>query len=240
MNRSRFQLEFAGYNHQDSTEKRMYKELYDCPKWQLVLISKVVHDIRKEKYIRSKDTKYGDLPRCFNEEQIFRFFKGWKNKKVKNAFLIQFFYGLRVGELKNITYLKNQNLLRVYNEKCNRIEYLPVHGKTKELMKHIPITLSSHYLRNKFRANTFRHKMNYSYNTSTDGLKLWQFTTHSMRHSSIVIFGRHIVDPIKCMKFSRHKANKTFGVLPTYSYYGQDELRKDLEKAFKKYYGLII
>jgi hypothetical protein len=81
--------------------------------------------------------------------------------------------------------------------------------------------------------------MNFSYGNSTNGNKLWQFSSHSLRHSAIVTFGRHVIDPIKCMKFSRHKANKTFGVLPTYSYYGHDELRKDLEVAFKKYYSLI-
>jgi integrase len=230
-----------GYGKQELSEKKLYNELKDCPKWQLVLISKVVHDIRKEKYMRCKDTKYGDLPRRFNEEQLRIFFKGIRNKTVRIAFLIQFFYGLRIGELKHLTYVENQNLLKIYNEKCNRTEYLPVHGKTIELIKYLPKMkkISGHYLRNKFRENTFKTKINYVYGHNTRGKDLWQFSSHSLRHTAITIFGKHIVDPIKCMKFSRHKANKTFGVLPIYSYYGLDELKIDLETAFKKYYDLI-
>lgn len=235
------QLVFSGYNSQDTTEKRLYNELHDCPKWQLVLISKVVHDIRKEKYLRCKDTKYGDLPRCLNETQIRMFFESLRNKTVKRALLMQFFYGLRIGELKHISYVPNQNMLKIYNEKCNRTEYLPVHGKTIKLIQYISKinTLSGHYLRNRFRERTFKLDMNFSYANSTNGNQLWQFSSHSLRHTAITIFGRHIIDPVKAMKFSRHKANKTFGVLPTYLYYGHEELKKDLEKAFRKYYNLI-
>lgn len=218
-------------------EELLYKDLLELPKHKLVKLVKYASKARKEKYDDSHKYRYGNLPRSFTKKQFKTFIKSIWRKETKRIFLIQYFYALRIGELYHIEILP-QGLLKIYNEKKDRFDYTPIHGKTKELFKEPLILPHIDNLRKTFRKTIKRAGLEYIY-YDEGRFKLRQFTPHSLRHTAITKFMNIIKSELKTMKFGRWKMIKGMGQLPTYYHYDTDLLKKDLEETFKEDYKLI-
>jgi integrase len=213
--------------------------LIGLPKWKLGEISKAITTIRESKYKRRTDPKYGNLSKSMSKEQLFEIFK-IISPQIRSFFLVQLFYGLRIGEIKSIEIKEEINLIKFWNDKYDRIEYLPIHGPTLQILKeakHCSIN-STDRLRNRFREEI--SKLNYIYAKSTNGKKLNLYTTHSLRHSAITLFTECTNSELKAFKFGRwKKGSRKYGCLPIYYDYTMDRMRIDLEKTFSEYYNLI-
>lgn len=220
-------------------ERKIYNTFMTLPKHAIVDLQKILSKARKDKYDNRSSKKYGNLPRNLNAQQLEQFFKTIYRKETRRIFLIQFYYGLRIGEIGTIEYLQPQKLIKIYNQKCDRIDYLPVHGETYKLFEKPIILPHLDNLRGSFNQTIKRMGLEFRYYKTRQGSELRQFTTHSLRHSAITLFMNYIKDPLKGMKFSRHANNKQFGSLPVYCNYSLDEMRTDLEQTFKPLYYLI-
>jgi integrase len=218
--------------------EQILTQMLQLPKNKLVNIIKQAGKARKQKYENTEKQLYGNLPRSLNNKDKKRFFKGIHRHNTRKIFLIQYFYALRIGELYTIEYLKEQKLLKIYNQKADRIEYLPIHGKTIHLFETPIILPHIDNLRKTFNKTIKKIGLEYIYYKGP-GYSLRQYTPHSLRHTAITKFMQHINNPLKAMHYSRHKNKKEYGSLPTYYYYTLDEMRKDLEKTFKTDYKLI-
>lgn len=219
-------------------ETKLYEQLKELSKNKLVTIIKYASKARKEKYEDTHKYRYGNLPRGFTRQQLKTFIKSVWRKETKRIFLIQYFYALRIGELYNLEVLPQQKLLKIYNQKCDRIDYLPVHGETYKLFEKPLILPHIDNLRKTFRKTIKKANLEYIY--YDDGrFKLHQFTPHSLRHTAVTKYMSIIKSELKTMKFGRWKVIKGFGSLPTYYYYSIDEMRKDLETVFRTDYKLI-
>lgn len=237
---SEFFGDLSSKNQGDVRGSNFYKNLTKLSKWQLEYIRKASSVALRDKYDRTfKEPKYGNLQRSMRDEQLIKFFINIRNKEIKKAFLIQFFYALRVGEIAEIETFPEQGIIKVKNKKCDRVDYLPLYAPIDKLIIGFKQKNTYHYLRKAFRRIRMEADLGFSYGESTTERPLYQFTTHSLRHTAINIFGNYIRDPVKINIFSRHKKQKDIGVMATYRYYGLDELRKDLEKVFKKYEFLL-
>lgn len=223
-------------------KSELYNSLKNLSKNKLCAIRRACTYVINDKYERRKEPIYGDLPRCLNDEQLYQFFNSIRNPQIKIQFLIQFFYALRRGEINTLRIIPNQNIIQLYNEKNDKYNYLPLYEPIKSfLLKHPYITFNTaNYLGKAFRSIRKSAGLNFDYGKSTTGNPIYQFTTHSLRHSAITIFGNYIKDDFKVSKFSRHSLNKLFGEVPTYRHYSMDELRKDLESCMEKYKDLLI
>ena len=213
--------------------------MLQLPKQRLINIAKNAYKARKIKYTRQQGTIYGDLPKSLTEDQLRTFFNKIYTKPLKRLFQIQFFYALRIGELNKLEILKEQGILRIWNEKCDRWDHLPIHGDTWKLFTTPLPEYTIDQARKVFNNTIRRCGLEYIYHTDRQGYKYRQFTPHSLRHTAITIFLDHIQNPIKAMKYSRHKKGRTYGSLETYITYRTEQLKKDLEKAFTPYYNII-
>lgn len=220
-------------------EDRLYSILSQLPKHRLVLINATINKVRTAKFHDKSVKKYGDLPRGLSEPQLRLFFQKIHTNEMRKIFLIQFFYALRIGEINSIEVLREQNILRIWNEKCDRWDHIPIHGRTIELFDEPIKEYRTDYLRKIFNNTIKRAGLEYIYHTDTNGYKHRQFTTHTIRHSGITVFLDYVINPIKAMRFSRHRNDKSYGSLPIYMSYPHEKLRADLETAFRPYYDLI-
>lgn len=197
------------------------------------------------KYKKSKKARYGRLPRALNPDQLRTFFGAIRNPNIKIAFLIQFFYGLRISEIKTVQVHWEQELIKIRNAKCGRDDWLPLYEPTKELFRHIDDIrgYSTNYLQKCFRAirRDCGDKLTLIYGVTEGGitrnLHLW--TPHSLRHSAVGLFGDYISDLYKLTMFSRHDPESKIGVVAVYRQYDFDQLRKDLEDCFCIYTDLL-
>ena len=220
-----------------SNSQNMLEIFLELSKNKLVNIIKYANKARKEKYQDHKPALYGNLPRAYSKKNLLKFFKGVKMRETRKIFLIQYFYALRIGELYELEYMPQQQLLKIHNQKADRTDYLPVHGETYKLFEK-PLRLPHiDNLRKTFNKTNHRLGLEYIYHRGkTGGLR--QYTPHSLRHTAITTFLNHIQNPLKAMHYSRHQSRE-YGSLPTYYYYSMDDMRTDLEEAFKPYYELI-
>jgi integrase len=228
-------------NAEQVRESDIYKQLTNLPKWKLHLVTKACTLARKDKYQRNKHTKYGNLPRSMTQEQLKTFFSSIRNPQLKKELLLQFFLALRVGEISSIKIVKGQDLIQILNKKCDRVEYLPLFEPLRTLLKD-DLNFCIHtkdYIRKCFRSVRDKAGLNFSYGMSNKGKPLYQFTTHSLRHTAINLFGAHVKDPYKVCQYSRHLAENIVGVQATYRHYSIEELRHDLEECFIKYKNLL-
>lgn len=231
------------FSPEDARESELYRKLILLPKWKMMKIQRAVSLARKDKFEYDRKSKYGNLPRSMDKEQLRLFFASIRNPSVKAEFLLQFFFALRVGEIKNVRIVPGQDLLRIENKKCDRVEYLPLYEPVRSwLLKQDRCRTAVHskdYLRKCFRAVRNHTTLNYQYADSRTGSHLFQFSTHSLRHSSINIFGSYIKDPYKIAQFSRHCASSIMGVQSVYRSYPLKELQHDLSLAFADY-GFLL
>jgi integrase len=215
-------------------EGALFEELRVLSKWQLVLLGKVVCRVREFKYVRRREALYGNLPRGLNVGQLVDFFEVVEPKYF-DFFLLLFVFGLRIGEVKHLSVVKAQGLVRIENRKGGRVEYLPVIRGVEGALNALESLrcIKDKAARDAFRRAVKRAGLYYEYALSGNGKRLGQFTPHSLRHSAINLFAGYVKDPFKWMSFSRHEKSKLLGVSAVYRHYNLDELRADMEKVFK-------
>jgi len=213
---------------------------YSYSKQQIERMISNLSMVLRDKYRsnRSSTPKYGNLSRAMKYEQIIKFFSHIRNPEIKYAFLLQFFYALRVSELSSIELFLEQGYIRIENKKCNRVEFLPLFEPVKYFFTHLP-TPTPNYLRKAFKSIRRDAELEFIYGKSTNEKQLYLFSTHSLRHTAINIFGDYVRDPFKVNIFSRHQKTKDIGVMGTYRHYDMDKLRNDLTNAFEKYFILL-
>jgi len=78
------------------------KSIENLSKHELENLIKRLSKIKKKKYLRSKDTKYGNLNKGFTEGELRHFFNCCKNPKGHLAYQLMANLGLRVGEVVRI------------------------------------------------------------------------------------------------------------------------------------------
>jgi integrase len=213
--------------------------LEDLSAQKLKKLSKAINAVRDEMYQRDRGApKYGNLRRAFYKDEFFSFMRCVEREAVRHAFLTMFFYGLRVGELRGLDYVEEQSILRIQNYKSNRTEYMPVHGKTWQLLKWLPEykTYSVGYLTRMFRRVRERAGFNYVYDQSKNGKNLYQFSSHSLRKTSIKVFSG-VGEELKVKYFARHTGDVTMRYFR--QGYGDRDFLRDLESCFDSYYELI-
>jgi len=197
-----------------------------------------------DNFERGKErTLYGNLPRAFTKDQLRLFFSKIQNDTHRACFLLQFFLGLRVGEICNVEFLVDQNLVKITNHKCRRVEYVPLYPTLEQFYllykPFFPLKLSNAYLAKKFRYYRSKHaSLSYQYGESKTGMLLYQFTTHSLRHTAINFFRKSVRDPYIVSLFSRHKPRE-LGVMSTYYHTSNEELAQDLEKVFGEFRDIL-
>jgi integrase len=222
-------------------QERLMDLFQDMSKLEIRDLSRLVNDARDYHYPRRRQPKYGNLDKSMSYSQAKRFYQAINNDKVGRAFLLQLMFGLRIGELDTVEYQEENRLLKVENKKESRREYLPVHGRTSELMPFLDqiAAYSDNYLRNCFASIRDDAGLDQVYAESENGKQLYQYTSHSLRHTAITVFARVEDDNYELCQFSRHEPSKEVGTVATYRHTSHDDLRDKLEHAFTDWYDLL-
>ena len=92
----------------EGQEKLQLKDLNNS---QIGDLMKELSRIRKQKYVRSKETKYGNLNRGFTDGELRRFLSCCTHKKANLAFTMQAYLGLRVGEVVKVNLCSRSRVL---------------------------------------------------------------------------------------------------------------------------------
>jgi len=173
--------------------------LEDLPQDKIKELIKRLSEIRKKKYERCKETRYGNLCRAFTEEELRNFFKGCRNPRAFLAFKLMALLGLRVGEVAVIKVDDidfNKHKLRVNTEKAGTVDFLYIHSEVRkllyswvqkfqeEIIKHDGFVLfpdpegnsnnkhiSPNWLRKEFRNICFLTNLNESYGIANNYIK---------------------------------------------------------------------
>jgi len=232
-------MDKKGFNELlESEHSKQYEVLSCLTDQKLKSLSKTVNRVRCEKYRTNyNEPKYGNLRRVFYQDELLHFFDEIRSPSVKYAFLTQFFFALRIGEIRFLEYEPRRSVLKVYNQKKDRYEYMPLHSGTKKLILALDEfqNLSSAYLRKAFRSVCDDIGLDYIYMEDAKGNNRYQFTTHCLRKTAITLFAENIGQELKVKEFARHKKDVT----SKYFHYHERSFKKDLENAFRPYKGLL-
>jgi hypothetical protein len=207
--------------------------------WELKNIMRVASATRRHKYDRRRDALYGRLPRAMSLEDLRRVVAALPCWKLRTIVLdLLFPYALRVGEIHKVEVLCGQGLLRVGTQdrptKTGRVDYLPVYTDSERLQRAIRLARGFHpaSVSRAFRKAVKRAGVGIVYARSRDGRSLNQFTTHSVRHTAISLFGDFVKDEYVYTLFSRHDSRSRLGVVATYRHVSMDRLRVLLKECF--------
>lgn len=216
--------------------KELRHILSGLTKHRLVTIIREASAVRKEKYEpKAREPAYGSLPRGFNLEQIYKLFHAVRSRRVYKIMLVSLILALRIGEIRSLEILPNQDLVRLYNEKKRRYDVLPIpHGLLNIVREVIIMPKTACFeenLRKVYNETLERASLNYSFGVNKNGYRMKQYVYHSLRFTGITLFRRQVKDPILGMKYSRHRS-KIYGEIGTYTVYTTDEMRDDMDKAF--------
>lgn len=230
--------------YSDVDDVTLTKQLQELSEWRLKLIRKAAGKVISNKYQRSKEAKYANLPRCLNINQLKCFFSYCNRRDTRFYFALMFFFALRIGEVNRVEYLAGQKLLLVNSLKSGPKTYLPVpdflHDWLLDHMDLIQNNISIPYLEKLFRKIRSRaSELCYVYAKATNGRPLYQFTSHSFRHTAINLMGCHLRDPYKICQYSRHSASGEVGVMATYRYYDLEDMRVDLSCVMKSFSHIV-
>jgi len=236
------------YNIAGLDDKTLQELLLHLPKHRIEQLRKNAAIAIKEKYgSRNGPPKYGNLPRTFARRQVVLFFDElwrYRNKAVYAAFCLQFFYGLRIGELSGVTVVPGQQLIKVDNFKCKRTEFLPVIDGTEILFTYLDRIkeYSPDYLRKYFRETCERlgDEFMFRYTIDRRGLTRRQFATHTLRKTAGNMLRIHTGDPYKTSVFLRHNTRNVYGATAHYMHYDIEDMRHDLEACFNELVGKLI
>lgn len=113
------------------------KTIENLSKHELENLIKKLSKIKKKKYLRNKDTKYGNLNKGFTEGELKHFFNCCKNPKAHLAFQLMANLGLRVGEvvkikIDDINFFKNK--IKIDTEKANTVDFMHLHIQVRKLL----------------------------------------------------------------------------------------------------------
>lgn len=197
---------------------------------------------RKFRPHRLKKPLYANLPREMSRDQVFQFFdelSRFGNEGVVKAFLRQFFYGLRVGEINSCKIVPGNYVLVTNHKDGGTVDYLPLIPGTEALFEQIK-PYSSNYLRKYFTETCDRlgDDFRYQYAKDAKGRYRRQFSTHTIRKTAANIIRSHTKDAYKASVFLRHETRAVYGVTAVYLHYPLEEMRGDLAKAFSPYLQL--
>lgn len=217
----------------------------DLSKHEIESTIKTLRALKALKYPRSKRRSpiYGDLDRSFSTEQLFSVFdelRRFGNNRVRDQFLIMFFYGLRIGELADLEYLERQRLLKIVNHKPEEHNnYLPVIPGTEPLFESLEgKPYHQGYLATYFKETLMRLGDEYysSYGQCRQKRNLHQYTSHSLRKTAGNIFLKSTGGKMyKMHRFLRHDLRSVYAATGWYTSYSEGEFRVDLEEAFTPY-----
>jgi len=216
------------------------RELFsnELAKHELCALQKDLGIVRKKKYLYSRKPKYGNLPRALSLEQYDRFLAALPHRKFRLlVHELLFSYALRISEVHNCEILSG-GLLRIGSEdnptKTGGVDYLPIYTDEVRLSDAITVAKahSVDYLRNVIRKAFRQSGVGIVYATSKDGRRLFQFSTHSFRHTAISLFGDFVKDEFVYTRFSRHEPSSRLGTVAVYRYCSHERLRKLLKECF--------
>ena len=112
--------------------KNNYVSFDDLSQDKIKELIKRLSLIRKRKYTRCKERRYGNLNKGFTEGELQQFFKCCKNIRAYISFKIMALLGLRISECVNIKILDldfQKNKIRINTEKAGTIDYLYLHNE---------------------------------------------------------------------------------------------------------------
>jgi len=226
-------------NVREMSDNEVAQVLGEMSQAKIKELSKKINNGKELLYPRNRDYKNRNVREVFFNDELRRFVNSVRSPSVRCAFLLQYFYALRVSEISRCEWKRDAGVLVVDLCKTEREQRIPVHGKTDELLEDLGEfqDLSSHYLRKCFRRVREDVGLDMVYGESSDGRSLYNFTTHSLRKTSATVFMRDVEVEMKMKEFLGHSQQSN----STQSYHGywQEEYREDLESAFDVYYQLI-
>ena len=210
-------------------DRELAERLLALPKHRITEIQKTLSMVREVKFGRQRDPAYGNLSRALTPEQLVALLR-FAHPRSRASFALMLLYGFREGEVHTASMVPNQGLVHVVNFKVrHRNEYIPlIEGSEILFLAPKP---SYNLLRRDFRAAADLIGASYTYAVSRTGRKLYQFTTHSLRHSAISIVAAHSHDPAIAAAFARHSREKAFGTTGRYIHVPTDRVREAMEKA---------
>ncbi|MBI4447548.1 tyrosine-type recombinase/integrase [Candidatus Woesearchaeota archaeon] len=238
-------------------EKKLVS-LEDLSKNKLVKLITRLSAIRKKKYKRRKQAKYGSLNRGFTDAELKRFMGVIRNEKAWMCFNLMANLGLRVGEVVILKWedIDFQNKrVRVHTEKAQTIDFLPMTERVQKLLrlwvqKSPPEAnredylfrgqrlehASPNWLRREFRDACKLADLNETYGDSEETMierkrSLYRLTTHSLRHYFITRVYNKTKNPIHSQRLARHK---DFGSTQVYIHCTDADLTESMAEAFRE------
>ena len=222
------------------SDEELSEYMLSLPKHQQERFARVANISRETKYPHSKRRvpKYGNLPRHFTHALLYRYLANIDDVHDLRDTLLEIIYGLRVGEVAHAEIVPGQLLVSIKNKKGarngeERIEFMPLLPGTEVLFTPGGNPHYRHLSRlfNK-TCDAVGAELGYSYGKSANGRPLYQFTTHSLRHTGAEIMYQYTDSDFKARVFLRHRPHKAIGVTATYVRYSLDHMRRDMHNAF--------
>jgi len=214
-------------------------------------LSKQINKGRRILYPDRRQYQNEHVREVMREEEVRAFLSIIRSESVRCAFLLQFFYGLRIGEIGQVRYLDEAGVLHVDLLKTERFQRIPVHGQTDELLDvyYEYGDLSPRYLNKCFRSirddadDAFPDlDLAHIYGYAKDGKPLYQFKPHCLRKTAATYLVRETGSRMKMQEFLGHSKDggkDRNSSTDVYHGYWEEEYREDLERAFEPYYDLI-
>ena len=159
-------------------------------------------------------------------------------RRIGILFILLLFFGscIRVGELPLIRLHPNRELLIISTPKVGGQKLVPVHGFLRELLPTLPWlrSRSKDYLRKLFNLNRSRAgpQFTFTYDVSSRGYPLYQFSTHSARFTATDWCGEAGVDPYYIAMFRGDDPKGLLGMQAHYRQFKPLRLRDYLEDVF--------
>ncbi|MFH1750646.1 MAG: site-specific integrase [Candidatus Micrarchaeota archaeon] len=233
-------------------------------KWELERTRKLIFEELRKRYARPNKgiVLYGSLNKGFNTFQIRTILNATKKPKLKLAFTIMAFAGLRVGEvvrvkLEDVDF--NRKVLRVRSEKGSREDFIPLVQELYDLLKvwcesreheirsahgHVLYSgvktqaLSKNWIRNELRQLLAKLGIQKVYGIAKDSNFKKPGSTKRLNlystHSFRHFFVTQIYKQSKDVALaSRAARHRSYSSTQTYIHNSEEELRESLEKTFK-------
>jgi len=209
---------------------------------QIKELSKKVNTARDVLYRSDRSQKNKNVRQVFYPDELPDLFNCIRSRRVKWSFLLQFFYGLRVGEISRVSWNQDAGVIVYEAQKTGDEMRVPVHGQTTRLLQDLGEfqSLSKYYLRNAWASIREDAGLDYVYAEASDGRDLYNFGTHSLRKTAATYFEQVVDSELKVQTFLGHRTARSGNKsTPSYHWYFRDAWREDLEETFGRYYDLI-
>lgn len=199
------------------------------PKHRLVELQKTIAQVRELKYPRRSEPRYGNLARAMSWEQTRNLFAAAPLRS-RRAFAVMLVYGLRASEVADALVLPEHGLLRIQNRKARRVDHLPLLAGSEWMFRGTRPRYEA--LRLDFRRAADRARLDLDYGSTGTGRTLFQFTTHSLRHTGVSWVERAARDPAVAAAYARHSKERRFGTTGRYIHVDADRVRGAMASAF--------